>query len=381
MRRSWTTCRWINNERLSSIRTPKFDAAHEYCCGVVAHLPSTDRKKVLQDLLPIAKLKGDPAAGKLVFVKQCSKCHIHSGDGQRVGPDLTGIAVHSKEELLSNILDPSRSVEGNFRVYTLTTTSGQVLTGLLASESKTAVEMFDSEGKKTTMMREGIDELVASSKSLMPEGFEKQLNRKELSDLLEFLSQRGRYLPLPLDKVATTVSTRGMFYSRDADAERLIFADWKPKEFAGVPFQLVDPQQDRLPNVVVLYGPQGQLSSTLPKSVSVSCNAPAKTIHMLGGVSGWGYPLGVEGSISMIVRLHYESGPPENHPLANGEHFADYIRRVDVPASQFAFDLAGRQIRYLVIKPKRHDKIERIELVKGPDDTAPVVMAITIESP
>ena len=40
---------------------------------------------------------------------------------------------------------------------------------------------------------------------------------------------QGKYLPLPLDKVATIVSTRGMFYSTDAAVERLIFPDWSPK--------------------------------------------------------------------------------------------------------------------------------------------------------
>ena len=51
----------------------------------------------------------------------------------------------------------------------------------------------------------------------MPDGFEKQVSRKDLTDLLEFLTQKGKYLPLPLDKVATVVSTKGMFYSEDAD--------------------------------------------------------------------------------------------------------------------------------------------------------------------
>ena len=43
--------------------------------------------------------------------------------------------------------------------------------------------------------------------------------------------------------------------------------------------------------------------------------------------------------------------------------------------------VAGRQIRYLVVKPKRPDKIATIEFVKGPDATAPVVMAVTVEGP
>ena len=53
----------------------------------------------------------------------------------------------------------------------------------------------------------------------------------------------------------------------------------------------------------------------------------------------------------MIVRLHYADGQTEDHKLINGEHFADYIRRVDVPQSKFAFDLRGQQLRYLAVSP------------------------------
>jgi hypothetical protein len=215
----------------------------------------------------------------------------------------------------------------------------------------------------------------------MPEGFEKQIEPAALVDLLEFLAARGKYLPLPLDKVATAVSTRGMFQTPEAEVERLIFNDWSPKTFAGVPFQLVDPQGDRVANSVLLFGPLGALTRQMPKSIALPCHAPAKAIHLLGAISGWGYPGGEKGSVSLIVRLHYGDGATEDHNLLNGEHFSDYIRRVDVPGSQFAFDLAGRQIRYLAIEPKRTDAIDRIELIKGPDATAPVVMAVTVEAP
>ena len=105
--------------------------------------------------------KGDAAAGKLVFKNVCAKCHVHSGEGTRIGPDLTGMAVHTKEHLLIDIIDPSRSVEGNFRIYQVTTTKGRFYTGMLASESKTAIELFDAEGKKLTILRESIDEMTA----------------------------------------------------------------------------------------------------------------------------------------------------------------------------------------------------------------------------
>ena len=129
----------------------------------------------------------------------------------------------------------------------------------------------------------------------------------------------------------------------------------------------------------MLYSKNGDVAATMPKSAKLECNMPARTIHLLSGVSGWGYPYGKEGGVTMIVRLHYADGKSEDHPLINGVHFADYIRRVDVPGSKFAFNLAGKQIRYLSVTPERKEKIETIEFVKGPDSTAPVVMAVTVE--
>src|SRR5262249_35348521 len=156
-------------------------------------------------------------------------------------------------------LDPSRNVEGNYRVYTVETKDGRVLNGLLASETKTAVELLDAENKRHLVLRENIEQLNVSPKSRMPEGFEKDITKDQMVDLLESVTQRGRFLPIPLDKVATAVSTRGMFYSEDAAAERLIFRDWTPKTFEEVPFHLVDPQGARVPNVILLHSPNGKI--------------------------------------------------------------------------------------------------------------------------
>jgi hypothetical protein len=132
--------------------------------------------------------------------------------------------------------------------------------------------------------------------------------------------------------------------------------------------------------VILLNGPQGKIPPKMPKSVMVPCNAPAKAIHLLSGVSGWGFPGGEKGSVSLIVRLHYADGKTEDHALKNGDHFADYIRRVDVPGSQFAFALKGKQqVRYLAVEPERTETIKEIEFVKGADNTAPVIVAVTVE--
>jgi putative heme-binding domain-containing protein len=345
-------------------------------------LPNADRQKVIEELMPVIKKTGDVAAGKKVFAAQCAKCHQYAGEGTAIGPDLTGMAVHPKEELLIHILDPSRSVEGNYKAYRVVMVDGRTIIGLLASESKTAIEVVDAEAKRYQLSRDDIESLKETDKSLMPEGFEKQAKPDELADLLEFLTQKGKYVPLPLNKAATVVSTKDMFFDAGGTAERLVFRDWKPKTFEGVPFVLVDPQGDKVKNVVMLNGPNGKVPPTMPRSVSLPFNGKAKALHLLSGVAGWGSPASRDGTVSMTVRLTYDDGTTEDHELRNGVHFADYIRRVDVPRSKFAFDLAGRQIRYLKVEPKRADAvIKTVEFVKGRDATAPIVMAVTAESP
>jgi putative membrane-bound dehydrogenase-like protein len=342
-------------------------------------LPDANRDKVLRALLHIAEEQGDVAAGKEMFKKHCSKCHMHGTEGKTIGPNLTGMAVHPKEELLTHIIDPSRSVEGNFRIYTVVTIDGLVINGMMSSETRTSISLIDTEAKEHAIVRDDIEELVASRKSLMPEGFEKQMSETDLSNLLEFLTNKGRYIPVSLDRYATAVSTKGLFGDTDNGPDRMIFSDWSPKESGGVPFLLTDPRGKTTPNIILLNGPRGSLPPQMPKSVSLPCNTAAKAIHLLSGVGGWSFPYDRNQTVSMIVRLHYSDGQSEDHELLNGVHFADYIRRVDVPESEFAFALGGQQIRRLSVQPKRPEKIDTIELVKGPDSTSPIVMAVTVE--
>jgi putative heme-binding domain-containing protein len=343
-------------------------------------VPNSDRQKVVEAWMPITHETGSVSNGKAMYQKHCALCHVHGEIGVNIGPNLTGMAVHPKEELLMNILDPSRSVEGNFRTYSIRTTDGIVLTGMLASESKTSLELINSQGKREVVLREDIEELIASQKSLMPEGFEGQMTKTEMTDLLEFLTSKGKYVPLPINSVATSITTKGMFFDEKNTIERLVFPDWSPKMFKEVPFLLIDPQGDSQPNAIMLYGPQGNFAPKMPKQVEITCRASAVAIHILGGVGGWSFPASRAGSVSMIVRLHFADGTTEDHNLINGEHFADYIQRVDVPKSEFAFDLDGRQIRYLSVRPTSKESLSKIELIKGPDGSAPVVMAITIQT-
>ncbi|MBP3957998.1 ThuA domain-containing protein [Gemmata sp. G18] len=345
-------------------------------------LPSPDRQKVIEELKSVLAKTGNVENGKKMFIAHCSKCHKHGAEGTAIGPDLTGFGVHPKEELAIAILDPSRSVEGNFKLYRVTTSDDRTVLGILGAQTGTTTEIIDAEAKRHALAKADIVSIKETDKSLMPEGFEKIMKPEELTDLLEFLGQKGKYVPLPLDRVATIVSTKGMFFDEEDTTGRLIFPDWKPKTVGEVPFVLVDPQKDKVKNVVMLRSPNGGLPPKMPKSVSLPFNGKAKAIHILGGIGGWAAPYDNEKTVSMIVRLTYEDGKTEDHELKNAVHIADYIRKVDVPESKFAFALRQQQVRYLTVTTKRPDAVVKtIELVKGPDRTAPIVMAITVETP
>lgn len=341
----------------------------------------SDRKQVLAEYGDVANVEGEAAAGKALFTKNCAVCHRYQGEGTSVGPDLTGMGVHGKQQLLIHILDPSRDIEGNYQAYLVVLTDGRVLNGMLGGESGTSIELIDGEGKRHAILREEIDQLTRTGKSFMPEGFEKQLSRAEIANVLEFLTQRGQFVPLDLRRAATVTSFSGMFQTPGSEEERLVFDDWGAKTFVGVPFYPIDPQGGRVRNVIMLHGDLGTVAPNMPQSLQLPCGLAAKAIHFLGGVSGWGFPATKAGSVSMIVRLHYGDGQAEDHPLINGVHIADYLGHVDVSGSQSAFSLGCQQIRYFKIEPKRNVMLDSLELIKGEDRTAPVIMSITAERP
>ena len=149
---------------------------------------STDRESVVKKLLPVANQKGDAQRGKEVFAASCGVCHAVAGVGGRVGPDLTGIGVRPRAEILTEILDPNRSVEANYRMWTATTKDGESLSGRLDAETQTSVEILDVAGQKHIVQRKDLQSLDASTLSIMPVGFE-ALPESDLASLLEFLAQ------------------------------------------------------------------------------------------------------------------------------------------------------------------------------------------------
>ncbi len=150
---------------------------------------STDRQQVFKEYREVALTNGDAAQGKLVFEKNCSTCHEVGSVGHAVGPNLAAMVNRGAESVLFNVLAPNVEADPRFLEYVVMTSDGQVITGVVAGETSTAVTLRGPENKTTTVLRVDIDDMHNTGKSLMPEGFEKLIDKKSMANLLAFLQQ------------------------------------------------------------------------------------------------------------------------------------------------------------------------------------------------
>ena len=148
---------------------------------------AADRMKVYEDHKAVLALPANAKNGKAVFVKTCAACHQFAGEGQRVGPELTGIRLQPAEAILLHILVPDAEIYPGFTAYDIETKDGRSLTGLLTSDTPTSVTLRAAQGVEETLLRANIAKLTSSSTSLMPNELEKTMTRQELADLMAFL--------------------------------------------------------------------------------------------------------------------------------------------------------------------------------------------------
>ncbi len=340
---------------------------------------ASNRQALVDEWTPVTEMKGNLENGLAMYKKHCAQCHKHGDLGVAIGPNLTGMAVHPKHEILMNVLDPSRSVESNFRTYQVLTVDGKVINGMLAGESANSIRIINTQGKEEQVLRADIEEMNASVKSLMPEGFEASISKQEMADLLTFLSNRGRYTPLTLSTAATLSGAKGLPGFRGAPGDKFEFAKYGTFEIERVPFELQDPQEGRVANIIALQGTGGRGPATLPSTASLACSGNVSSIHLLAAVAAFGPP-NANPAPSLIVRCHFEDGSKEDHELVNGKQLATYREKVDVPDSKFAMDANGKQVRYLKLALASDKPLKSIEFVKGEDFSFPLVFAVTVES-
>jgi len=151
-----------------------------------------ERNKAMQAL---ADMKGGNVEnGKIVFRRNCIACHQVYGEGQNYGPQMDGNPDGkgpvgkrlSRLKLVESIIDPNADVDSKFASTKIVTTDDKTITGLLVSETKEVVVVFDGKDKKTIKVGD-IAERKTLKQSSMPEGLAATMSPVEFLDVIEFL--------------------------------------------------------------------------------------------------------------------------------------------------------------------------------------------------
>jgi putative membrane-bound dehydrogenase-like protein len=156
----------------------------------------TDRSKIAASLTAkLGKLNGDPDQGAATFKERCTVCHSVEDDAPRLGPDLRSITDRSTDGLLAAIVDPSRTVDPSYVGVTITLKTGEVLYGLVRSETGASYTLQLLDGTTKGIPRENIENVAPAPASLMPEGLEAGLTPQQLADLLAYIASLAKSNP------------------------------------------------------------------------------------------------------------------------------------------------------------------------------------------
>ena len=160
-----------------------------------AHLPERERVKRLHTGTRFSDLEdwvGDSMRGKQLFREQgrlqCVRCHQVGSEGGGIGPKLDSIGRRlSKSQLYEAIADPSRQIDSKYQTQRVMTLDGEVITGLVETETERELVIVAATGEKFTIATAEIGDRKVESQSLMPAGLIEQLTAQEMADLLAYL--------------------------------------------------------------------------------------------------------------------------------------------------------------------------------------------------
>ncbi|HYV37779.1 MAG TPA: PVC-type heme-binding CxxCH protein [Gemmataceae bacterium] len=157
--------------------------------------PTAPTAAEVQQYVADAMAKGDPARGEHIFRRPdlgCVKCHAINRAGGNIGPDLGPIGSTSPlDYIVTSVLDPSAAIKEEYLTKIITTTTGQIITGIVVERNKNVVVLKDATGRIVRLAAADIEQ-EQTGKSLMPDGITRSLTKPELLDLMRFVGELGK---------------------------------------------------------------------------------------------------------------------------------------------------------------------------------------------
>ncbi|MDY3559337.1 HEAT repeat domain-containing protein [Gemmata sp. JC673] len=156
----------------------------------LANDPKGDKLAAYADALE----GGDADKGRSLFLNNsavyCQRCHRLDGQGGDVGPALNGLAADAEKTrryLLEAVVAPNAKIAKGYDTVILLLADDTTVSGVVKSEDKKEIKLVTAENKERTIAVEDIQRR-RTGPSAMPDDLHKKLSRRELRDLVEFLT-------------------------------------------------------------------------------------------------------------------------------------------------------------------------------------------------
>lgn len=136
---------------------------------------------------------GDPEAGRVLFYGSagCSHCHMIRGQGGFLGPDLSNAgAAHSVKQLRDALLDPDSRSRSGYEGVTVTTKSGQTISGAARNHTNYSIQLLDEQGHLHLIEIGDLRQAVWRNGSLMPD-YRQRLSPADTANILAYLSRQS----------------------------------------------------------------------------------------------------------------------------------------------------------------------------------------------
>jgi putative heme-binding domain-containing protein len=150
---------------------------------VVAHVRSLGR-------VAVEKLPGDPAKGKTLFAAQgCGTCHIVSGSGGALGPELDEVgARRSSGRLRQCLLEPGSALPDGFVMVRAVRSDGSVLEGIRVNEDSFSIQLRDLANRFHSLRKQQLQTLEYKSAATPMPSYRNKLSPLEMDHLVAYLA-------------------------------------------------------------------------------------------------------------------------------------------------------------------------------------------------
>ena len=136
-----------------------------------------------------ADVPGDRAAGKTFFFGkgQCDSCHMVSGTGQPIGPDLSDVGKEmTVDQIREALLQPDAEITPGYELVTVRLKEGQTLRGFVRSRTNFDIQLQDLAGGAHSLSLDKISAIADEKHSLMQP---LKASPDELQNLIAYLSR------------------------------------------------------------------------------------------------------------------------------------------------------------------------------------------------